>query len=75
MKQLFQAGTSGNPAGRPKAQPDPMQAVRQLLPEIVERSMAQVRSGNVAALGDLVRLMTALQESSTADRRRKAAPT
>jgi len=78
MKRLFQPGVSGNPAGRPKAQPDPLAPVREqiahILPELLERQMAQVRSGSVSALADLVRLMTAMQEASAADRRRVSAP-
>ena len=78
MKRLFQPGISGNPAGRPKAQPDPLAPLREqiahILPELLDRQMAQVRSGSVSALADLVRLLTALQEASNADRGRKSAP-
>jgi hypothetical protein len=71
MKNLFQLGIGGNPAGRPRAQPDPFCLVHaritQLLPEVIERSLAQVRSGNVAALADQVQLMTSLKDSNASN--------
>jgi hypothetical protein len=46
-----------------------------LLPDLLERSMAQVRSGSVSAMADIMKLLTATQEASNADRSRKSAPT